>query len=542
LTEAVDVTSIGAMDHDPLRRPLPASPKSVADVMNAPAVVVDSGESLQAAAQRMLSEGVGSVLVTDQGRLAGILTERDLARAVGAGTELSAATAAAWMAAAPQSVDPDVEVIDAWRRLVATGSRHMPVVRGDQPVGVVSIRDLVRIAQLRPVDGVFADVPKGLEGVVAAETAVGSVRGLEGFYHYRQYSAVGLARERSFEDCWQLLFDGELPGPEESRRFAAEIGPLQALPDAVAAVLPDLSAAMRSAPPLDRLRTTVSLLGAAQGFRPTRDLSRAEIRRDAMQVSALTPVLVAALWRLGRGEQPVQPRPDLGFAANYLWQLFGTEPEPAHVTAIERYLTSTIDHGLNASTFTARVVSSTGADVAGAVAAGIAALSGPLHGGAPSRALDTLDAIGSPERADAFIRAAVQRGDRIMGFGHRVYKTLDPRSELMRETAEELLPDPLVDFAKQVEQTVVRVLHELKPNRDLYTNVEFYAGVVMELCGIPRELFTPTFTVSRTIGWCAHILEQAADNRIIRPSSRYVGPPPPEPVPPRAPLAGGQGA
>jgi citrate synthase len=249
-----------------------------------------------------------------------------------------------------------------------------------------------------------------------------------------------------------------------------------------------------------------------------------------LRVCAAVPTLVAALWRTGRGAQPIEPRPDLDFTANYLYMLFGEEPDPLHAKSIERYLISTIDHGLNASTFTARVVTSTGADVAAAVVAGISALSGPLHGGAPSRALDTLDAIGTPDRADAFIREAVERGDRIMGFGHRVYKTLDPRSEMMRETAEEL-GGPLVEFAEQVEQTVVRVLDEMKPGRQLYTNVEFYAGVVMELCGIPRELFTPTFAVSRTVGWCAHLIEQAADNRIIRPSSRYVGPPPPVPVP-----------
>jgi citrate synthase len=281
---------------------------------------------------------------------------------------------------------------------------------------------------------------------------------------------------------------------------------------------------------LDQLRTLVSLLGTAEGFRATQDLGRSEVRQDALRVCAGVPTLVAALWRTGRGEPVIEPRPDLDFTTNYLYMLFGEEPDRRHAKAIERYLISTIDHGLNASTFTARVVTSTGADVAAAVVAGIAALSGPLHGGAPSRALDTLDAIGTPERADAFIREAVERGDRIMGFGHRVYKTLDPRSEMMRETAEEL-GGPLVDFAEQVEQTVVRVLDEMKPGRRLYTNVEFYAGVVMELCGIPRELFTPTFAVSRTVGWCAHLIEQAADNRIIRPSSRYVGPPPPVPVP-----------
>jgi citrate synthase len=189
-----------------------------------------------------------------------------------------------------------------------------------------------------------------------------------------------------------------------------------------------------------------------------------------------------------------------------------------------------VDHGFNASTFTTRVVTSTGADLGAAICAGIGALSGPLHGGAPSRALDSLDAIGTPDRAEAWIRRAVQNGERIMGFGHPVYRTTDPRSTLLRSIAESF-GGPLVDFAEKVEETVERVLAELKPGRELHTNVEFYAGVVMELCGLPRDLFTPTFAASRVIGWCAQALEQAADNRIIRPSSRYVGPPPPQPVP-----------
>jgi citrate synthase len=528
-------TMIAPMEHAQdavasLHKRLPASPKTVADLMTSPAVSAGPGESLEHAAGRMSEHGVGSVLVLDAGRLVGILTERDLVRAGAAGADPPSTYVRDWMTPEPDSVAPDVEVVDAWRSLAAHGYRHIPVVDGEDVQGVVSIRDLVRVAQLRPVDGVFTDVPRGLEGVVAAETAVGSVRGLEGFYHYRQYSAVDLARKRTFEDVWHLLFDGELAGPEEMKRFTAEISPLRRLPEGVVSVLPQLVEAAGGAPPLDQLRTVVSLLGTAEGFSATHDLSRSQVRLDALLVCAAVPTLVAALWRTARGEAPIEPKDGLGFAANYLYMLFGTEPAPLHVKAIERYLISTIDHGLNASTFTARVVTSTGADVVAAVVAGIAALSGPLHGGAPSRALDTLDAIGTPDRADAFIRAAVERGDRIMGFGHRVYKTLDPRSELMRETAEEL-GGPLVEFAEQVERTVVRVLDETKPGRQLYTNVEFYAGVVMELCGIPRELFTPTFAVSRTVGWCAHLLEQAADNRIIRPSSRYVGPPPPQPVP-----------
>jgi citrate synthase len=237
-----------------------------------------------------------------------------------------------------------------------------------------------------------------------------------------------------------------------------------------------------------------------------------------------------AAHRLRSGREPIAPHPELGYGANYLWMLHGEIPDPDVARAVEQYQMTTIDHGFNASTFTARVITSSGADVAAAVVGGIGALSGPLHGGAPSRALDLLDAIGTPENARPYLIEAVQRGEKIMGFGHRVYKTDDPRSVFLRGVAERVGAEKIT-FAKQVEQTVVDVLAELKPGRNLYANVEFYAGVVMDHCGLPRELFTPTFASSRVIGWCANILEQAADNRIIRPSARYVGAPPPQPVP-----------
>jgi citrate synthase len=247
-------------------------------------------------------------------------------------------------------------------------------------------------------------------------------------------------------------------------------------------------------------------------------------------VCAAVPTLIMALHRLGQGLEPIAPDPQLGYGGNYLWMLGGEVPDPEVARAVEQYQMLTIDHGFNASTFTARVITSTGADLASAVTGGIGALSGPLHGGAPSRALDLLDAIGTPENARPYLVDAVTRGEKIMGFGHRVYKTDDPRSLFLRGVAERIGAEK-VDFAKQVEQTVVDVLAELKPGRNLYANVEFYAGVVMEHCGLPRDLFSPTFASSRVIGWCANILEQAADNRIIRPSARYVGPPPPQPVP-----------
>jgi len=376
-----------------------------------------------------------------------------------------------------------------------------------------------------------ADAPvRGLKGVVVADTAIGDVRGAEGFFHYRQYPAPHLAATRSFEEVWHLLFEGALPDAARLAGFRGEVAPLRVLPETLLAVLPALAGP--GIAPLTALRTALSHLVALEHFAPTWDLTPEQVRRDALRVCAATPTLVAALHRAARGLGPIAPRDDLGFAANYLYMVDGVGPDGATARAIEQYLILTIDHGFNASTFTARVVTSTGADVGAAVVAALGALSGPLHGGAPSRALDTLDAIGTPDRTEAWVRDAVAGGDRIMGFGHAVYKTDDPRSTLLRDVAVRLGGER-ADLAVQVEQLIVDTLAEVKPGRELYANVEYYAGVVMEAAGLPPELFTPTFAVSRVIGWCANIGEQAADNRIIRPSARYVGPPPPQPVPPR---------
>ncbi|MFF1481142.1 citrate synthase [Streptomyces sp. NPDC058301] len=373
-------------------------------------------------------------------------------------------------------------------------------------------------------------VPRGLAGVVVTDTALGDVRGLEGFYHYRQYSAVELAQTRGFEDVWHLMFHGELPDAAARADFRARTAALRHLPREVSDALPGIAAAGAASGPLAGLRTALSLLGAAQGFRPLYDLDAGRRREDALAACAAVPTLLTALYRLGQGLDPVEPRGDLSYAANYLYMMTGSEPGPERVRAIESYLISTVDHGFNASTFTARVVASTGADMAASLVAAVGALSGPLHGGAPSRALDTLDAIGSPDRIDGWVRERVLAGDRIMGFGHPVYRTEDPRSRMLRGIAEGF-GGPMVAFAVEVERQVEAILAELKPNRELHTNVEFYAGVVMELCGVPREMFTPTFCAARVVGWSANILEQAEDSKIIRPAARYVGPPPPQPVP-----------
>nr|WP_190125137.1 citrate synthase/methylcitrate synthase [Streptomyces inusitatus] len=375
-----------------------------------------------------------------------------------------------------------------------------------------------------------AAVPRGLAGVVVTDTALGDVRGREGFYHYRQYSAVDLARSRGFEDVWHLMHHGRLPDAAERDAFLARTAALREAPAEIRDALPAIARASAPSGPLAGLRTALSLLGASAGMRPVYDLDAEARGADALALCALVPTLLTALHRLGRGLEPVRPREDLPYAANYLYMLTGAEPDPDRARAIERYLISTVDHGFNASTFTARVIASTGADVAAALTGAIGALSGPLHGGAPSRALDTLDAIGTPDRIRPWITERVLAGERIMGFGHPVYRTEDPRSRMLRSIAESF-GGPLVELAVQVEREVVAILAELKPGRELHTNVEFYAGVVMELCGLPRQMFTPTFCAARTVGWSAHILEQSADSKIIRPAARYSGPPPPQPVP-----------
>ena len=244
---------------------------------------------------------------------------------------------------------------------------------------------------------------------------------------------------------------------------------------------------------------------------------------QGLRVAAVIPTIVAALHRVSLGLDPVDGGDELAPAAAYLRAVTGEVPTAQAARALEQYLILTIDHGFNASTFTARVVASTGADMADVVGAALGALAGPLHGGAPSRALDALDAIGDPRRTAAWVEAEVAAGRRIMGFGHAVYRTRDPRSALLREVAVGLGGD-LVEQAIEVEARVLETLQRLKPDRPLPSNVEFFAGVVMASAGLPRALFTPTFAVSRSIAWVTHAVEQAAIGKLIRPSARYVGP------------------
>jgi citrate synthase len=371
--------------------------------------------------------------------------------------------------------------------------------------------------------------PPGLADVSVASTTVSDVLGRLGFYHYRGYNAVDIARRGRFEDAWHLMLRGELPTTEQRDAFIRETSALRQLPPGVGELLPSI-ARLSGPGSLASVRTAVSLAAQAIGCKPWTDQSQELTRAQAEQISAMLPTLTAQLYRLATGQEVVQPREDLGYAANYLYMITGEEPDERSTYAVERYLMLTIDHGFNNSTFTSRVIASSGADLGAVISGAIGALSGPFHGGAPARVFDMLDAIGSPDNAERWLRHAIEHGDKLMGFGHRIYKTIDPRSQLLHEVAQELHSER-VGFAEHVEKTAVALLAELKPGRELYANVEFYAGVVLEAAGLPREMFSATFACSRVVGWMANVLEQIQDNRIFRPLARYVGPEAPREFP-----------
>jgi citrate synthase len=373
------------------------------------------------------------------------------------------------------------------------------------------------------------EAPAGLAGVSVARTEVSDVLGRQGFYHYRGYNAVDIARRGRVEDAWHLLLRGDLPTGQQRESFAKETAELRELPGGVAELLPAIA---RLSPPgsLASLRTAISVAAQAMGCKPWTDQSDAETAEQAERLPAIMPVLAAQLFRLASGLEPVQPRPDLGYSENYLYMINGTVPDDRARYAVERYLMLTIDHGFNNSTFTSRVIASSGADLGAVVSGALGALSGPFHGGAPARVFDMLDAIGTPDNAEPWLRNAIEHGDKLMGFGHRIYKTIDPRSALLHEVARELHSER-VEFSEVVEKTAVQLLAELKPGRELYANVEFYAGVVLEAAGLPREMFTATFACSRIIGWMANVLEQIGDNRIFRPLAHYEGPEAPREFP-----------
>ena len=348
----------------------------------------------------------------------------------------------------------------------------------------------------------------GLEGIVAGETSLSFIDGEQGRLLYRGYRIADLVRAGTYPAIANLLWTGEW---DPAHRL-----PTAPVPDAVMTALRALPA---TALPMDALRTAVSAWGS------TRSLPWPPTVEQARALTSFSPSALAAFARLREGLEPVDPDPSLDLVEGFLYQLTGSRPDAGTARALDAYFIVGAEHGFNASTFAARVVTSTRSDLASAVVGAIGTMKGPLHGGAPSEVVDQLSQVGSAEGAETWVRDALARGERLMGFGHRVYRAYDPRAAALREVAEamEHKPDWLV-LATQVEDVALRVLAEKYPDRPLKTNVEFYAAPVLMGVGLKPDLFPAAFSLSRHAGWTAHALEQAANNRLIRPDVNYVGP------------------
>jgi citrate synthase len=349
----------------------------------------------------------------------------------------------------------------------------------------------------------------GLEGVVAGETSLSMVDGERGRLLYRGYRIGDLVERGTYPAVANLLWTGDW---DPAHRL-----PTGLIPPEVMTVLRALPASTK---PMDALRTAVSAWGATQSlpWPPTPEQARA--------LTSFSPSALAAFARLRAGEDPVEPDPSLDLVEGFLYQLKGEKPDAATARALDAYFIVGAEHGFNASTFTARVVTSTRSDIASAVVGAIGTMKGPLHGGAPSEVVDQLAKVGSADHAEAWVRETLDRGERLMGFGHRVYRAYDPRAAALRKVAEAMPTRPdWLQLAIDVEDVVLRVLAEKHPERPLKTNVEYYAAPVLMGVGLKPDLFPAAFSLARHAGWTAHVLEQAADNRLIRPDVNYVGPP-----------------
>lgn len=355
----------------------------------------------------------------------------------------------------------------------------------------------------------------GLEGVVAAETRRSYVNGQTGTLLIAGYPLADIAAQATFEEVVYVLWRDRLPTAVELTNFKGKLAALRPLPAATLTLLETI--AHTGTPVMDALRMAVGTLSL--------DLNDADSDTLAMALVARFPTIVAAYWRLSQGQDPITPTTDLGHAANYLYMLKGERPSPAQARGMATYLNTVSDHGLNASTFTARVIISTQSDLVSAITGAVGALKGPLHGGAPTGVYNMIVEIGTPDRVKEWFEVAMTRKERVSGIGHRVYKVMDPRATVLREHARELTlstGNPIYyTISRHIE--LLALSHPYFQDRRLYTNVDYYTVTVLYSLGIPVEYMTPLFAVSRVAGWTAHIQEQLRTNRLIRPRAEYVG-------------------
>jgi citrate synthase len=368
-------------------------------------------------------------------------------------------------------------------------------------------------------------VDRGLEGVVVGSTMLSNVEGKIGRLTYRGYDIDDLAPNACFEEVAHLLLFGHLPTSSELESFEREIGSRRMLPEPLVNAM---QRTPKTAWSMDVMRTLVSGLAL---FSPVN--TRGEHVSDvhtAIELIAKMPVILASWDRIRRDLRPIEPRNDLAQAANFLYMRTGKMPSAIETDALDTYLVLLADHSYNASTFSARVTASTRADIYAAVTSAVATLEGDLHGGAASAAYNTLVEIGAPERAETYVREVLARGDRIMGMGHREYKVRDPRARHLEAMAKKLSDYKgdrrWYEIARALEDASNKVLQETKPDKKIYANVDFYTAPVLADLGLPGDEFTCMFACGRVAGWAGHILEQLADNRLIRPQATYVGPPP----------------
>ena len=385
-------------------------------------------------------------------------------------------------------------------------------------------------------------VDPGLEGVVVGETVLSNVEGEAGRLTYRGYDIHDLAEHANFEEVAHLLLYGHLPTLQELTDFNAALAAKRPLPSGLIAMM---HAIPRDAWPMDVLRTATSGIGHFVPHRP--DGSHETSVNTAIDLIAKFPTIVATWGRMRRGLDPIVPDPTLTTAANFLYMRTGEKPIPEAEKALDTYLILLADHSYNASTFSARVTASTGADIYCSITAAVSTLAGDLHGGAPSKVMTHLEEIGLPEKAEEYVRDLLARHEKIMGMGHREYKIRDPRAAQLERMAKALTAKANTKWyfiARALEDAADKVLREQKPGKQIYANVEFYTAPTLSSLGLPSDEFTCMFACGRIAGWTAHVLEQFSHNRLIRPQATYVGPAvhPYEPIAARhAPPTAGNG-